>query len=71
MFENNTSSLSEEMGQAWADFARNGVPSADGMPAWEPYTRDSGATMLIDENSEMVYHHDQELMHLLEPDYQF
>ena len=71
MFENTSSTLSEEMGEAWANFARNGTPSAEGMPEWEPYTREGGATMLIDESSEIVYHHDQELMSLLEPDYQY
>lgn len=71
VFENNSSSLAGQMGQAWANFARNGVPSADGMPEWEAYTRDGGATMLIDETSELVHHHDQHLMQLLEPDYTY
>ena len=59
------------MSAAWAAFARDSIPAADGLPTWEPYTRESGATMLLDTNSEIVYHHDKELMHLLEPDYEY
>lgn len=55
----------------WVNFARNGVPGADGLPAWEPYTRDGGATMLLDTTSQLVYHHDAELLSLLAPDYQY
>ena len=59
------------MSAAWAAFARTGVPATEGLPTWEPYTRESGATMLLDTKSEMVYHHDLELMQLLEPDYEY
>ena len=48
-----------------------GIPSADGLPEWEPYTRDGGATMILDEESVMSYHHDRELMKLLEPEYEY
>lgn len=61
--------LADQISQAWINFARNGVPSADGIPEWEPYTRESGATMLLDTESQLVYHHDQELMSILAPDY--
>ena len=56
---------------AWTNFARTGMPSADGLPEWEPYTRETGATMLLDITSQMVYHHDRELMKLLEPGYEY
>ncbi|OZG67550.1 carboxylesterase [Bifidobacterium eulemuris] len=56
--------------QSWVSFACTGVPAADGLPEWEPYTHESGATMLLDDNSELVHHHDQALMSLLAPDYQ-
>lgn len=61
--------LADQISQAWINFARNDVPSADGIPEWEPYTRESGATMLLDTESQLVYHHDQELMSILAPDY--
>lgn len=61
--------LAEQMSMAWINFARYGVPSADGLPEWEPYTREGGATMLLDTEPELVYHHDQALMELLAPGY--
>lgn len=61
--------LAEQMSMAWINFARTGVPSAEGLPQWEAYTRESGATMILDTEPELVYHHDQALMELLAPDY--
>ena len=34
-----------------------------------PFTRENGAAMIFDDKSELRYHHDDELMNLLEPDY--
>ena len=67
----NGGAMSGVMSEAWAVFARTGVPSAEGLLEWEPYTRETGATMLLDTVSQMVYHHDRELMKLLEPDYEY
>lgn len=61
--------LADQISQAWINFARTGTPDVDGLPVWEPYTREGGATMLLDTESQVVYHHDQELMSLLAPDY--
>ena len=69
VFAHQSGALGEQMSTAWASFAKDGVPSAPGLPVWEPYTREGGATMLLNSNSELVYHHDRELMRLLEPDY--
>ena len=63
--------LAEQISTAWINFARNGVPSADGLPTWEPYTREGGATMILDTEPELVYHHDQALMELLAPEYEY
>jgi para-nitrobenzyl esterase len=63
--------LASQISQAWINFAKTGTPSADGLPTWEPYTRESGATMLLDTTSTLVYHHDQALMSLLVPDYEY
>lgn len=71
VFGHNSSTVGKQMSAAWAAFARTGQPSAEGFPEWEEYTRESGATMLIDTTSTMVYHHDEKLMQLLEPDYQW
>lgn len=61
--------LASQVSQAWINFAKSGIPSTDGLPEWIPYTRDNGATMILDNESELVYGHDRELMEILEPDY--
>lgn len=61
--------LAQQISQAWVNFAKTGVPSAEGLPEWEPYDRQNGATMLLDENSTLVYDHDRKLMSLLAPGY--
>lgn len=61
--------LASQVSQAWINFARNGIPEAEGFPDWEPYTNAEGATMLIDTESALAYHHDQKLMSILFPDY--
>ena len=63
--------LSNQLSQIWINFARTGTPEADGIPKWEPYTRGSGATMLLDTESQLVYHHDQKLLSILAPDYNY
>ncbi len=40
--------LSKKMSQAWVNFARNGKPSAEGLPEWPAYTSDRPATMVFD-----------------------
>ena len=59
--------LERTMTDAWVHFARSGTPSAAGLPAWPAYTRDNGATMIIDNKSEVRMHHDEDLMALLPP----
>lgn len=38
--------LGEKMSSAWLNFARTGNPNAEGLPEWEPYTAEKGATMI-------------------------
>lgn len=61
--------LAAQISRAWINFARNGVPEADGMPEWEPYTREGGATMILDTQSKLVHNHDQKLLKILAPNY--
>ncbi len=61
--------LSDVMSQAWINFAKTGDPNGEGVPNWEPYTREGGATMIFDNESSVVYNHDKELMSILAPDY--
>ena len=62
--------LAEKISQAWINFARTGNPNVKGLPNGTPYTKSNGATMILDNKSEMRCHHDAKLMKLLEPDYE-
>ncbi|KXB61323.1 hypothetical protein HMPREF3180_01849, partial [Leptotrichia wadei] len=46
-------------------------PNAEGLPKWLPYNTKNGAVMIFDDKSEVKYKHDEELMKLLAPDYNF
>lgn len=61
--------LRNTISHAWAEFARTGVPAADALPTWKPYTLEDGATMILDTQSYLAYHHDTELLELLDPGY--
>lgn len=54
--------LADTMTALWSSFAHTGVPQAKGVPAWKPYTRENGETMILDDKSYMTQHHDRELM---------
>lgn len=62
--------LSDKVSQAWINFARTGNPSTNNLPVWPAYSREKGATMILDNTSVVRYHHDDVLMKLLSPDYQ-
>lgn len=68
-FANGKGVMNERMSSIWANFAKNGKPSADSLPEWENYTRENGACMILDEKSYMAYHHDAELLKAIKPDY--
>lgn len=63
--------LNAQISGAWIQFAKTGVPGADGLPVWEPYTRENGATMIFDTAPRLAYHHDEALMAILAPDYEY
>jgi len=54
--------LAEKMSLAWLNFAKTGDPNTTDLPYWEPYSADNGATMIFNENCEMKYHHDRNLI---------
>ena len=59
--------LEAQMSRAWINFARTGKPEAPGMPNWDAYTLQGGATMMFDADTKLVHHHDAELLKLLAP----
>lgn len=40
--------LADTMSSVWAQFAHNGNPNVDGLPAWHPYTAENGELMVFD-----------------------
>ena len=46
--------LADHVSALWANFARNGVPTAPGVPAWTPYNSKTRPTMIINDKSMMV-----------------
>ncbi|MGN0445766.1 MAG: carboxylesterase/lipase family protein [Acutalibacteraceae bacterium] len=61
--------LTREMQSLWASFARTGYPHARGVPLWEPYTRQNGAVMILDDTTYLTHHHDEPLIQMLAPNY--
>ena len=54
--------LSQKMHQAWMNFATYGDPNGGDVPEWKKYSKDDGATMVFDHQSEMRYNFDRELI---------
>lgn len=54
--------LSDKMSQAWVNFARNGKPSAEGLPDWPAYTVGHGATMIFDKQTRVAEDPDRKLL---------
>ena len=47
--------LGHRISRLWTSFAKTGVPSAEGIPAWEPYTVEKPATMLLNIESNLSF----------------
>lgn len=63
--------LAQTMSTAWANFAKTGNPNGNGLPQWDTYNRQSGATMIFDNEIKQVQHHDEALLKLLAPNVKF
>lgn len=60
--------MAHAVSEAWINFARTGDPNHPGLPAWPPYTPETGATMIFDSHSEVRENHDQELLEIVNAD---
>ncbi|GAB2591711.1 carboxylesterase/lipase family protein [Spirosoma areae] len=56
--------LADKMSRAWIAFARTGNPNHKGLPAWPSYTPENGATMILDNTSQLKSHPDKELLQI-------
>jgi para-nitrobenzyl esterase len=54
--------LAKQVSQAWINFARFGNPNQIGLPKWAPYTKEVGATMMIDKEWAIRYHPDRKFL---------
>jgi para-nitrobenzyl esterase len=63
--------IADTMSSAWIAFAKTGTPAAESLPTWEPYTREGGATMIIDTENALVHGHDRKLLKTLVPEAQW
>jgi para-nitrobenzyl esterase len=54
--------MADRMSEAWIQFARTGSPGCKGLPDWPAYTSVNGATMILDNDCQLKYHHDKELL---------
>jgi len=57
--------LAEKMSSAWINFAKSGNPNDKSLPAWKPYSRENGETMIFDKEPAILNNHDRELMQLI------
>ncbi|MES2676112.1 MAG: carboxylesterase family protein [Pseudomonadota bacterium] len=57
--------LADKMSSAWINFAKTGNPNDKSIPAWKPYSRENGETMMFDNEPRILNNHDRELMQLI------
>ena len=53
--------LADTMSSVWAQFAHNGNPNIEGLPAWKPYTAKNGEMMVLDYKCGIRNNPDREL----------
>ncbi len=47
-------SLSSKMAKSFLSFIKTGNPNGGGLPAWKPYTKENGETMILDDTCQLV-----------------
>ncbi|MCD8312817.1 MAG: carboxylesterase family protein [Bacteroidales bacterium] len=57
--------LADKMSGAWTSFARTGTPSAENLPAWEPFNEDTGATMILGKDCRVEHNYDKALIEFI------
>ncbi|MCQ2227322.1 MAG: carboxylesterase family protein [Bacteroidales bacterium] len=57
--------VADRMSDLWLSFARNGKPKANGVPQWEAYTKENGATMIFDNTFEQRNNFDRKMQDIL------
>ena len=57
--------LADVMSQSWINFARTGDPNTEKLPEWPTYNCSEGATMIFNDDCEVRYNHDKELINFI------
>ena len=57
--------LADRMSQAWINFARTGDPNTKDLPQWPVYNCSEGAAMIFNNDCEVRYNHDKELINFI------
>ncbi|MBR5069115.1 MAG: carboxylesterase/lipase family protein [Bacteroidales bacterium] len=58
--------LADTMSDIWATFAHTGNPNVEGLPTWQPYTKENGEVMLLGYKCELCHNHDRELEEIID-----
>jgi len=56
--------LANKISEAWINFATTGNPNTENLPVWLNYTPLNGATMIFDNNCELKYNFDKEILQI-------
>ncbi len=59
--------LADIISSAWLSFIKTGNPNTPGLPTWEAFTEENGATMILDNECKLVKHHDKALLEFQAP----
>jgi len=54
--------LADKMSSYWINFVKTGNPNGAGLPNWQPFTSDNGATMIFDNQVQLKDHPEDPLM---------
>ena len=58
--------LADVMSSVWAQFAHNGNPNIEGLPAWQPYTAQNGELMVFNYDCQIRHNPDRELEQIID-----
>lgn len=58
--------FADTMSSIWSAFAHTGNPNVEGLPAWQPYTKENGEVMILDYNCELRHNHDRALEEIID-----
>jgi para-nitrobenzyl esterase len=58
--------LADTMSSVWAQFAHTGNPHIEALPAWQPYTKENGETMIFDHQCTVRHNPDRHLAEVID-----